>query len=414
VFDSPLGAEGAGFGVSANFIGDVDGDGADEITVAKPGLIVTDEDNPEIWSFRQPIIHAVYFSAARCSGEVHVPAAEADATVSSSDGVTGLTSRGLAPVTLLISVGDLDADGVSDVGALDYDPVSGGFASVFSGRVVGGGNDLSEADRMGAVLSGGDPFPLTEIGSPGDIDGDGVSDLLLGSLQNARTRLYSGREALGAGVGADTFLGELAYGLAAPGSGGDIDGDGLSDVALVVHSDAPATYEVDIWLAADVDAWAADAPPAAIITYAGLDRPWLDLDADGDGHNDVLLLRWPDDGSASQEIAVVLGNQLMNSSVIEDPYYRLQSGATDGLGLAGPRPVGDGDVLYEAGSDLGFRVADHRDIALGGTAVPASDALLPHYVGRSSWFPASGDADGDGQRDILAAISFDPAVVLFP
>lgn len=420
VFDPPAGVDGMDFGVTGNFLGDLDGDGADDITLAVPGQILHGEEDPYEWTFSGAITHNVYLSGASCSNAAHVSAGNASATVKTSEGVSAVSSRDLASVALLVGIGDLDADGTPDVAQLDYDTASGGWAAVFSGRELVEGAQLTEADRIGAVLPSGGLPALTQIGVPGDVDGDGVTDLLVGSLWDAQVRVYSGASVAGTGVEADRFIGELPYGLPMSGNGGDVDGDGLGDIALVVQAEEKYTYEVDIWFASDVaNVGVADAPPSATIGHSAADRPWLDLDADADGRNDVLLARWPQvdqegDPGELGEVAVVLSSQLASGGVLEDPHFRIQSDSADGLGVAAPRPVGMGGVLYEAGSDLGFRIADHVDIATGGSYSPAPEAVLPHDARTQVWFPASGDADGDGQRDILGDIGYDPAVFLFP
>jgi hypothetical protein len=338
--------------------------------------------------------------------------------------VVGLTSYAdLHSMTYLLGVGDLDGDGRSEVAQLDYTSGEGGWAAVFGGAGLVSGSALGPDDRLGAVLPDGADEPLTEIANPGDVDGDGVNDLLVGGLA---TRVYSGTSMVGAELDADRFLVELPFGRALAGSGGDVDGDGLRDVALTLETAESLQFEVAVWFADDFVGVGATSPEAgAVISETSEERPWLDLDADGDGRNDLLLVRGvsgeEDDESAYGEVSVFLGSQLDGEGELGAAHFRLQASYAGGIALADARPVGRGDVLYRIDGglgddvDVGFRFVFHDQLAAGGVAAPAANALLVDEPVFDERFPAIGDANGDGSLDILGTTpAYLPTVFLVP
>lgn len=130
----------------------------------------------------------------------------------------------------LAAVGDIDGDGYPDmlVGAA-YGAGGRGAAYVLSGR--DGRVLLSHVGEADGALMG------RALAAAGDIDGDGVGDILVGApglsgsglVQNGAVYLYSGRggQLLHRWVG-DADSQQLGMAVAAAG---DVDGDGRPDVA---------------------------------------------------------------------------------------------------------------------------------------------------------------------------------------
>ncbi len=141
-------------------------------------------------------------------------------------------------------VGDLDADGLAEVaaGATGYD----GPAGSNSGRLyVWNGSDGS----LRFVLEGeaaGDEFGAS-VAAAGDVDGDGVPDLIVGApLHDGPGGTDAGRACLfrgSDGAHLRCLDGEAAgdhFGYRVAGVG-DVDGDGLDDVAVSANEhDGPA------------------------------------------------------------------------------------------------------------------------------------------------------------------------------
>lgn len=145
----------------------------------------------------------------------------------------GSTDGGLATRTLRVqrgslyfglqvaAAGDIDGDGYADL-AVGMNPSAGGSGSVFFGDATGALRDSKPlADLCVSTIAGAS-----------DVNGDGFADLLSSGTSGAVTMYFGGpdRSSLGASV--------ARYGEPDPGFGhwvalpGDVDGDGFSDVII--------------------------------------------------------------------------------------------------------------------------------------------------------------------------------------
>jgi hypothetical protein len=228
------------FGYSVGSLGDLDGDGVPDMAVG-----------------------ATLISGA-LRGEVHILFLKADGTVKRSTLIGNGTGGGPAFSGgdyfghSLASLGDLDGDGVSDlaVGASRDNTGAYGSGAVYvlfmntNGTVkahqkiasgVGGGPILDPAGRFGTSLT-----------SLGDIDGDGITDIAVGAIGDfsgpssagavhiirlntngtakSSTKIGSGISGGPALVQGDRFGSALA-------SLGDVDGDGVMDLAVGATGD---------------------------------------------------------------------------------------------------------------------------------------------------------------------------------
>lgn len=184
-------------------------------------------------------------------------------------------------------VGDVDGDGFDDVAVgahhSDENGSHSGSVRVYSGA-DGSLIHLMVGDEAGDDLG-------HAVAAAGDVNGDGVPDIIAGAHDNAdpgTVRVYSGvdgsvlREF--AGTSASDFFGRAVAGA------GDLDGDGHDDVLVgAPQDDASGANAGRAWAFSSADgsvlhAWSGDSPDdgfGAAVSAAG--------DFDGDGCLDVMV-----------------------------------------------------------------------------------------------------------------------------
>lgn len=133
------------------------------------------------------------------------------------------------------SAGDVNGDGYGDL--IVGDSAGGGVARVYLGGPTGVGNVA-----QWTVTGGGDDRLGVSIATAGDVDGDGYADVLVGASQASANglsrcgvvRLFRGSQigvspvasVIRTGLGANDYYGEDLDSI------GDMNGDGLSDVIV--------------------------------------------------------------------------------------------------------------------------------------------------------------------------------------
>lgn len=298
----------------------------------------------------------------------------------------------------------------------------------------------------------------TSVALAGDVDGDGDADLLVGAPGNDAGGAGGGRVYLLRGPFPDgvsrlgdapaTFTGAStaspsvrAHGTATGGDAlgdavagvGDLDGDGLSDVALGAGgSDAAGDDSGEVWIlrgpvtdgdhrAADADARRAGPGPGA---YAGAAVAGAG-DLDGDGRDDVLVAA---DGWEGGRVYVLLGpvEDGAGDLVESGPVLAGQTvGDVAGWAVAGAGDT-DGDGRREvlvgapgvdvAGVDAGA-VYLVRDASRPGVAL--LEEVGERWLGEAGGDAAGravagvGDTDGDGRDDLLVGALYNQAGGVF-
>jgi hypothetical protein len=350
--DAVLLGEVAGDNAGASLAGggDLDGDGYGDLLLGAPGQDVGGSGSGAAYLLYGPV-----------SGTVDLGLA---------DGVLTGASASDAAGTALAWAGDFDGDGLDDaiIGAPTADP--GGaeagcaylFFSVPGGATAVSGADTlllgtAVADRAGAAVAG-----------VGDVDGDGLADVLVG---------VPGQDGAASDAGA-------AY-LVLGGTSGTIS-LGLADAILLGE--------------------AASASAGSSVAGAG--------DLDGDGYEDMIVGAEGATGSAAGSgVVYVVRGPLFGEVSLADAWARVEGyAAGDGLGPAAAGDLdGDGEidlVIGAPGDDHGGSGAGGAYLVLGplaGTvAVSAADAT---FHGGGSAVALGGavavvdDMDGDGADEAL-------------
>jgi hypothetical protein len=219
-------------------------------------------------------------------------------------------------------LGDVDGDGADDVavGASGNDAAaSGAGAAYLLYGPLSGSRDLSTADARLTGTATSDEAG-TAVAGGYDLDGDGLADLVVGApgddtgeTNAGAAYAFFGAPSSGSVTTADAmFVGEEKSGYAGTAvSTGDIDGDGVGDVVVGAYADGGGAVFLFYGPPAGTTyVGAADALVDGIDTsdYAGRALA-ADGDANGDGYDDLLIGAWgaDDGGSSSGAAYVVLG-----------------------------------------------------------------------------------------------------------
>jgi len=210
---------GANFGYSARTAGDVNGDGFSDIIVGAPWYDNGQQDEGQTY---------VYHGSAGGLGAASAWTAQSDQDFAYFGHSVG-------------TAGDVNGDGYSDVvvGAYGYvnGQISEGRATVYHGSATGLGTDsdwTAEGDQESAVFG-------WSVGTAGDVNGDGYSDVIVGALgydngPNGGGSAFVYHGSAGGLSATYTWIGEsnqpyAEFGFSV-GTAGDVNGDGYSDIIV--------------------------------------------------------------------------------------------------------------------------------------------------------------------------------------
>ncbi|MEZ6195873.1 MAG: hypothetical protein R3F20_09100 [Planctomycetota bacterium] len=314
-------------------------------------------------------------------------------------------------------LGDINGDGFADfaLGArlADFAGLNTGRVTVFSGI---DGSVIRTFDGTGI----GDELG-TSLASAGDIDGDGIEDLIVGARSNDDGGLQAGSVYVFSGASGallHQFMGavgdELGLSVAGPG---DVNGDGVPDIVSgSPYADFPVVNAGYVRVYSGLDG-------SVLLNAAGAvtDGRWGATvgragDINGDGFADVIAgasLEASGGVINSGRVAVLSG---FDGSVL---FQDAAGGADYRIGHA---VAGFGDLNGDGYDDFGYSVPGDPTV-LGATGrfdiYSGFDQtlLLRQFSAtgttRFGWgFASAGDADGDGRADIAVGTTNFPGPLL--
>ncbi len=421
-------------GISVSGVGDINGDGIDDLIVGASG------SDPN--GLSSGASYVVFGSRAGFA---------ADVNLSSLTGANGFKLSGVAAFDSsgfsVSGAGDINGDGIDDliVGALGADANGSGASYVVFGSRAGFAANVNLSSLTGAnglKLSGVAAFDSSgaSVSGAGDINGDGIDDLIVGAPSASPNGVGSGASYVvfgsRAGFAADVNLSSLTgangfklngaaernYAGRSVSGAGDLNGDGIDDLIVGAPGNSLGSSYVVFGRPEDPGfAFSADLPLSTLTGPNGFklsgvaagDKSGFSVspagDINGDGIDDVIIgADFADpNGANSGASYVVFGSPAgfpanVNLSSLTGTNGFTLSGVA-ALDHAGASVSGAGDINGDGIGDLivGARYADPNGansgasyVVFGSRAAFAADLDLSSLTGTNG-FKLSGAAGGD-------------------
>ena len=396
---------GARFGSSVAGAGDVDGDGFADVLVGAYLYSSGQFEEGRAWLF------------LAAGGGLSFP-------IWTSDGNQDFAWYGVRVAT----AGDTNGDGFSDIligtWSSQNDQTQEGRAYVYLGSASG------PSDTPVWVGEGNEEFSRfgSWVGTAGDLNGDGYADLVVGSFLGGAGDEGKAYAYLGSSSGPKTTAAWSATGSQpggqfgmVVGTAGDVNGDGFSDVIIgAVAEDAPQTdegrahvYHGRAEMPATAEAWTIEGNQE----YVGLGDHTVALaDVTCDGYDDLIVgIPFKNSGSVvgAGRVELYLGGA---GGLTATPAWSIDGTTTNlqlGTAVAGTDLDNDGcsDIAVSAPEFENGQIAEGQVRVYRGS--PAGPGLLPAWVFegnvadmRLGWaLAAAGDVNGDGYGDLLVGSS---------
>lgn len=428
-------------------------DGADAANTTDR-VLAADQDAGELWACAATVNDGTDSSMSGTASTTVLPAL----TVPTFEGfealamIEGVGLQRLGEAGRVASPGDLNGDGLADFILLDNQSVfvngmgqgqGVGHAWLFSGAAIASGSGPFDTTDALTDFSGDTGLTLTNAFGPGDINGDGLADLVIGfkhiSLPTSAegTGVYVVFGTAG-GFGASV---DLVEGVTYFGGGeqvgqvacavGDLDGDGKAELAIAAPTAGDGIAGRVYVAYGHGGVWPSDLNPddlaPGFIVEGTTSGQQLGTscagvtDLDGDGFDD-LAVGAPGAGSSGNGRALVyMGEETRWSgsltSATADVIIDATAAGTSGFGIS-LSALGDhdgdglGDIaIYASGPDGGLGTEGAMWIASSGDAGFAgaiTTADLPYTIegaGALGFCKTSlgVDLDGDGLGDLACA-----------
>lgn len=418
-------------GIRVSGAGDVNGDGLADMVVSA----VPPPESP--WDF--------------ATGEVYVVFGKRGySTVDLSGSFDGLLIKAVEPESGMVKVsgaGDFNGDGLADIvigapNARVNDQIQAGRAYIVFGRRQPGAVDLNNLGSGGEIISGAQAYSLLglSVSGAGDVNGDGLSDVLIGAPgagvdDEGRAYIVLGRRTVGTtGPSVSVISGNSYFdrvGRYVSGAG-DVNGDGLSDVIIrgsdihVIFGTPQPQYVNTAYLSAERGVTIEEGGGFRSFFFSSVSGLG---DINGDGYSDFAVTSPLWNGELGDEVGtcfIFWGGDLppvLDSTAFPDHGFRLEGTVPNGRACTEIAGAGDfnGDGLAEfiIGTESYYYPEEEANAFLvNGTtsAITRPLSWIRTYGtlvrgeaqggdGAGRRVSAAGDVNGDGLSDFLVSAS---------
>ncbi len=303
-------------------------------------------------------------------------------------------------------VGDVDNDGYDDV-------LVGAYGNDEAGSLAGkaylyrGGSTIADTAAL-TMMGSASGYLGFKVSAAGDMNNDGYADMLISEYNKGWAYIYYGNATLDTveNVKLTGPSGSFAYNIA---GGGDINGDGYSDVMSSSHTSSIDGYnsgKVSLFLGS------ASVSGTADLEYTG-EQAYFQVgsgvsnagDVNGDGYDDIII-GYAKQGTVGEARiffggpgADLVADVVLTSTIISERFGRSVSGGGD--------INGDGYADVIVGADMGNRAY----IYYGGSAMDnTADVTLLGSGNFGACVSNAGDVDGDGYDDVLIGSYLDDEI----